>query len=266
MTEARAEDAAGVGGAIVAPPVRDTPAGERGPSVRGHGAPPRTVAIDGPAGSGKSTVANALADRLGYFAFDTGVLYRAVTLAALRRGIDPDDRAALAGLVTEVAGRIDVRSPHVADGRALTVLLEGEDVSWAIRSPEVERAVSTVSAQPAVRAALLERQRAIARQGGVIMAGRDIGTVVLPDAELKIYLEATPEERARRRAREERARGLERPFAEVLADIERRDDIDSHRALSPLRPADDAFRLDTEHLAIEDVLAAIDRIIAGRGA
>ncbi len=98
------------------------------------------------------------------------------------------------------------------------------------------------------------------------MAGRDIGTVVLPDAELKIYLEATPAERARRRAREERARGLERPFAEVLADIERRDDIDSHRALSPLRPADDAFRLDTEHLAIEDVLAAIDRIIAGRGA
>ncbi|HEX6738217.1 MAG TPA: (d)CMP kinase [Vicinamibacteria bacterium] len=226
------------------------------------GALPRVIAIDGPAGAGKSTVALELARRLGYFYFDTGALYRAVTLAALRRGIPVENREALARLVKAV--HIDVEPPRVADGRMQTVLLDGEDVTWASRAPEVDRNVSTVSAFPEVRQALLQRQRAVAARGGVIMAGRDIGTVVLPDADLKIYLEATPEERARRRAAEERARGLERPFAEVLADIERRDDIDAHRALSPLRPADDAVIVDTERLDIGGVLAAIERIIAER--
>lgn len=224
---------------------------------------PRTIAIDGPAGAGKSTVANELARRLGYLYFDTGVLYRAVTLAALRRGIAPDDREAVGALVNDL--HIDVAPPRVADGRTLTVLLDGEDVTWAIRQPEVDRNVSAVSAQPAVRQALLDRQRAIAATGGVIMAGRDIGTVVLPNADLKVYLEATPEERARRRQAEERARGQDRSFAEVLADIARRDDIDSHRALSPLRPADDAVIVDTEGLDIEGVLEAIDRLIASDG-
>jgi cytidylate kinase len=223
---------------------------------------PRTIAIDGPAGAGKSTVADALAKRLGYLYFDTGVLYRAVTLAALRRGLVLDDREALARLVEQL--HIDVLPPAVADGRTLTVLLDGEDVTWAIRAPDVDRNVSTVSAQPAVRQALLQRQREVARRGGVIMAGRDIGTVVLPDADLKLYLEATPQERARRRASEEQGRGLHRPFPQVLDDIARRDDIDSHRALSPLRPADDAIILDTEGLDIAGVLAAIDQVLARR--
>lgn len=228
----------------------------------GRDALPRTIAIDGPAGAGKSTVALELARRLGYFYFDTGVLYRAVTLAALRRGVPPADEAALARLVEAI--HIDVSPPTVADGRTQTVLLDGEDVTWAIRAPEVDRNVSAVSAQPAVRRALLQRQRAVAARGGVIMAGRDIGTVVLPDADLKIYLEATPAERARRRAAEERARGVVRPFPEVLAEIERRDDIDEHRALSPLRPAADAVIVDTEGLDIAGVLATIEGLLAAR--
>lgn len=224
---------------------------------------PRTIAIDGPAGAGKSTVALALAKRLGYFYFDSGVLYRAVTLAALRHGVPYDDEARLAELLQTL--HIDVQPPTgVADSRTQTVTLDGEDVTWAIRAPEVDRNVSAVSAHGAVRRALLQRQREVAARGGAIMAGRDIGTVVLPDADLKIYLEATPAERARRRAAEDRARGLHRPFDEVLADIERRDDIDAHRALSPLRPADDAIILDTEDLDIDGVLAAIETIIAER--
>jgi len=226
-----------------------------------HSAWPRTVAIDGPAGVGKSTIAAALAQRLGFLYFDTGVLYRAVTLAALGRGLAPDDQTALAALVGQV--HIDVSPPGAAtDGRTLTVLLDERDVTWAIRAPEVERSVSAVSAQPAVREALLQRQREVARRGGVIMAGRDIGTVVLPDADLKLYLEATPRERARRRALEEHGRGLDRPFPEVLGDIAQRDDLDEHRAISPLRPADDAVRLDTEGQGIPAVLATIDAILA----
>ncbi|MGN6675446.1 MAG: (d)CMP kinase [Thermomicrobiales bacterium] len=223
---------------------------------------PRTIAIDGPAGAGKSTVADALARQLGYLYFDTGVLYRAVTLAALRAGIAPDDHEALSRLVAAI--HIDVEPPRVADGRSLTVTLDGEDVTWAIRAPDVERNVSAVSAQPEVRQALLQRQRAVARRGGVIMAGRDMGTVVLPDADLKLYLEATPEERARRRAADERARGLDRPFADVLADIGRRDDIDSHRALSPLRPAEDAIIVDTGGLDIAGVLGVIADLLRDR--
>lgn len=227
--------------------------------THGHSAFPRTIAIDGPAGAGKSTIADALAHRLGYLYFDTGVLYRAVTLAALRRALPLADQAALATLVAQI--HIDVRPPTVADGRTLTVLLDGEDVTWAIRKPEVDRNVSVVSAQPAVRQALLQRQREVAARGGIIMAGRDIGTVVLPHADLKLYLEATPHERARRRATEEQGRGVARPFTEVLADIARRDDTDSHRTLSPLRPADDAIIVDTDGLGIDEVLTRIERLI-----
>jgi cytidylate kinase len=224
---------------------------------------PRTIAIDGPAGAGKSTVAEALAQRLGYLYFDTGVLYRAVTLAALRREISPGDEAALAALVEQI--HIDVEPPRVRDGRTLTVLLDGEDVTWAIRTPEVERNVSAVSAQAAVRQALLQRQREVAARGGVIMAGRDIGTVVLPDADLKLYLEASAAVRARRRQGDEEQRGLERPLDVVLADILRRDDIDTHRAVSPLRAADDARVIDTENVDIAGVLAKIERVLAEWG-
>lgn len=239
-------------------------AGGRGvPGDRRPGDLPAAIAIDGPAGAGKSTVAEALAQRLGYLYFDTGVLYRAVTLAALRRGVPVGDGAALAALVGEL--HIDVEAPRVRDGRTLTVLLDGEDVTWAIRTPDVERNVSAVSAHGAVRAALLQRQREVAARGGVIMAGRDIGTVVLPDADLKLYLEASPAVRAHRRQADEARRGLHRPFDEVLADIRRRDDIDTHRAVSPLRVADDARVIDTEALDIEGVIAAIEGVIAARG-
>jgi cytidylate kinase len=233
-----------------------------GSDVRAPKALPRAIAIDGPAGAGKSTIADMLAKRLNYLYFDTGVLYRAVTLAALRRGLDLRDEAALADLVVQV--HIDVLPPTQRDGRGLTVTLDDEDVTWAIRTPDVDRNVSVVSAHGAVREALLHRQRAVASRGGVIMAGRDIGTVVLPDADLKLYLEASPGERAHRRAVEEQGRGVHRDFPQVLAEIERRDDIDLHRILSPLRPADDAIIVDTEGLTIDDVLARIDAIIGQR--
>jgi len=169
------------------------------------------------------------------------------------------DQAALAALVEQI--HIDVLPPTKEDGRVLTVLLDDEDVTWAIREPDVDRNVSAVSAQSAVRQALLQRQRAVAARGGIIMAGRDIGTVVLPDADLKLYLAASSAERAHRRAVEEQGRGVERPFPEVLSEIERRDDIDSHRALSPLYPAADAIIVDTEGSDIDSVLATIDRIM-----
>jgi CMP/dCMP kinase len=186
-----------------------------------------------------------------------------VTLAALRREIALADEAALAALVAAI--HIDVEPPLIHDGRTLTVLLDGEDVTWAIRAPEVERSVSAVSAHAAVRGALLQRQREVAARGGVIMAGRDIGTVVLPDADLKLYLEASPTVRAQRRQIDEERRGLTRPSGAVLADIERRDDIDTHRAVSPLRVADDARVIDTEDADIEGVLAAIERVLAEWG-
>ena len=246
----------------------DQSSGDRDPAPAGRAdradrALPRTIAIDGPAGAGKSTVAEALAQRLGYLYFDTGVLYRAVTLAALRREIALADEAALAALVAAI--HIDVEPPRVQDGRTLTVLLDGEDVTWAIREPEVERSVSAVSAHAAVRRALLQRQREVAARGGVIMAGRDIGTVVLPDADLKLYLEASPAVRARRRQVDEERRGLTRPYDVVLADILRRDDIDTHRAVSPLRVADDARVIDTEDVDIAGVIAAIERVLAEWG-
>jgi cytidylate kinase len=218
---------------------------------------PATIAIDGPAGAGKSTVGAALAACLGYAYFDTGVLYRAVTLAALRQGVAPTDAAALAA----IAGALDLAfaPPAVDDGRQMTVLLDGEDVTWALRQPAVNEAVSIVSAHPAVRQALLERQRDIGRRGRVVMVGRDIGTTVLPDAPLKIYLDASAPVRARRRVQELRARGQPADEATELASVLRRDELDSRRAASPLRPAPDAVRIDTDALDVDGVLACILR-------
>jgi cytidylate kinase len=188
--------------------------------------PPATITIDGPAGAGKSTLGALLAERLGYLYFDTGVMYRALTWAALRRRLDLHDGAALAALARRL--RIELLAPALDDGRQYTVLADGEDVTWAIRSPEVDRNVSLVSSYPDVRVELVRRQREIGLRGGVVMVGRDIGTVVMPEAPLKIYLEASLDERARRRYEDIRARGAAPSLDAVRADVSRRDDLDRH--------------------------------------
>jgi cytidylate kinase len=193
-----------------------------------------------------------VAERLGYTYFDTGVLYRAVTRAALDRGVSLQDEAA----VTQVAQAltIDVLPPATEDGRQYTVMVDGEDVTWDIRKPDVERSVSAVSAYPGVRSAMLAQQRRIADRGHIVMVGRDIGTVVLPQADLKVYLDAPAEERARRRWQEEQARGGSRPYEDLLADVRRRDAIDSSRQVAPLKPAADAIIVDTSAMTVDDVV------------
>jgi cytidylate kinase len=223
---------------------------------------PSTIAIDGPAASGKSTIAELVAQRLNYLYFDTGVMYRAVTLAALEQGISIQDEAAVTALAERVC--IDVTPPTIDDGRQYTVLADGVDVTWTIRTPEVNANVSAVSAYAGVRRALVAQQRRVAAGKAVVMVGRDIGTVVLPDADLKIYIDASVEERAKRRWKEVQARGQEAEYEAVLASMRRRDEIDSTREVSPLRAAEDACILDTTDLSIEEVLAAAERLIEER--
>jgi len=219
------------------------------------------IAIDGPAASGKSTIGRLLAEELGYVYLDTGVMYRAVTWAALDRHIPIEDEAAVSELARGL--RIDVLRPTVDDGRQCTVLVDGQDVTWDIRRPEVDHGVSPVSAYAGVRAALTEEQRRMGSQGRIVMVGRDIGTVVLPRADLKIYLDATLEERAARRYREILARGEPAVLAEVLAAVRRRDEIDSSRSLAPLQPADDAVVVDTTFLSVEEVLERVMAMVNG---
>lgn len=223
---------------------------------------PSTIAIDGPAASGKSTVGELLAQRSGYLYFDTGVMYRAVTWAALERGIPIEDEPAVTALAQCL--RIDVIPPTVDDDRQYTVLADGVDVTWAIRTPDVDANVSPVSAYPGVRRALVAQQRRVAAGGRVVMVGRDIGTVVLPDADLKLYLDASVKERARRRWREVQARGEEADHERVLASMRRRDEIDSHRAVSPLRVAEDAIVVDTTGSSVEEVLTEVERIVSSQ--
>lgn len=218
----------------------------------------RVIAIDGPAASGKSTVARLLADRLGALLFDTGALYRAVTLAALRAGIATDDGEGLACVAQQI--QITIRPPSHPDGRLYDVLLDREDVTWEIRGPEVGNAVSEVSAHAAVRAALLLMQRTIASCQPVVMVGRDIGTVVVPDAGLKVYLDASPAERARRRYRETRPHGVAETYEDVLQETIRRDAIDASRETAPLRLAPDALRIETDALSADEVAAAIEAV------
>ena len=222
---------------------------------------PSTIAIDGPAASGKSTIGGLLAERLGYLYFDTGVMYRAVTWAAIAAGIAIEDESAVTALAERL--RIDVVRPAVDDGRQYTVLADGQDVTWKIREPEVNLGVSPVSAYPGVRAALTAQQRRIGRGGRIVMVGRDIGTVVLPDADLKVYLDATVDERAGRRYREELARGGAVEFDAVLASVRRRDEIDSGRALAPLRAAEDAVVVDTTALDVDQVLEWVQVLVNG---
>jgi cytidylate kinase len=228
-----------------------------------HSATPLVIALDGPAASGKSTVGKAVADRLGYLYFDTGAMYRAVTWLAQARGAALADEAAVTALAA--AADIDVLPAAAADGRQYTVLVDGEDVTWAIREPAVANHVSQVSAYPGVRAALVGQQRRLAARGRIVMVGRDIGTVVLPDAPLKFYLDASAEERARRRWQEEQARGGLRSYDEVLAEVRSRDEIDSTRAVAPLRPADDAVIVDSTQMTIGQVVDALLAMIAGQG-
>lgn len=216
---------------------------------------PNSIAIDGPASSGKSTIGVRLAERLGYLFFDTGIMYRAVTLAVIREGIDINDEAEVTRLANCV--HIDVRTPSVADGRKEDVLLNGEDVTWAIREPEVERWVSKISAYGGVRKAMTELQRQIGKRGKVVMVGRDIGTVVMPDADLKIYLDASLEERARRRYNELLQRGEAVRFEDILNGLKQRDRIDSSRDIAPLKPAEDAVILNTDGLSVEEVLSKV---------
>jgi cytidylate kinase len=224
----------------------------------------RVIAIDGPAAAGKTTVARDLADRLGAMLFDTGALYRSVTLAAARTGIPFSDGAALTAL-TETSD-INLQRATVNDGRLVDVLLNGEDVTWAIRSPEVDANVSEVSAHPGVRAALLPLQRRIASGAAVVMVGRDIASVVAPEAGVKIYLDASVEERARRRAAEMRARGLEVSDEQIAEELRERDRYDSTRALSPLVAVADAIVVDTDDMTIPEVVDHLEAIVRERWA
>ncbi len=217
-----------------------------------------SVAIDGPSGAGKSSMARRLAAELGYTYVDTGAMYRAVGLYALRAGKDPADNAAVEALLPQV--HLDIL---LKDGTQ-HVLLNGEDVSAAIRAEEVGMAASAVGANPAVRAFLLDTQRALAKSRDVLMDGRDIGTVVLPDATVKIFLTASPEARAQRRFAELQAKGEQADFETVLADIRRRDDQDTHRAAAPLRQAEDAVLVDTSELDIEQSFALLKNTILER--
>jgi cytidylate kinase len=216
---------------------------------------PVIITIDGPAASGKSTIAEILANRLGYLFFDTGVMYRAVTWAALQQLGSPSDEDAVSVLAKQVV--IDVMPPSQKDGRMCDVVLDGVDITWQTRRADVEAHVSQVSAYAGVRQAMTEQQRRIGRRGKVIMVGRDIGTVVLPNAELKIYLDASVEERARRRYEELLKRGEPASFEAILAGLRRRDEIDSTRAVAPLRPAEDAVIIGTDGLSIEQVVARV---------
>ena len=223
-----------------------------------------TIAIDGPAASGKSTLAKTLAERLGYLYFDTGAMYRAVTLAALQRGVPIDDEGAMEELAHNV--HIDLRPASNRDGRLYDVWLDGVDCTWELRAATVDTNVSQVSAYAGVRAALTEQQRRIARRGGVVMAGRDIGTVVLPNADLKIYLNASLQERAQRRYTELRDRGETATLDGILDALRLRDQIDTHRVVAPLRASHDAIVLDSDNSPPEEVLGRALEMVKTRRA
>ncbi len=217
------------------------------------------IAIDGPAASGKSTIGELLAKRLGYLYFDTGVMYRVVTAVALERGIAIEDQAAVTRLAEEI--EIHFQPPSVDDGRQFTVMADHTDVTWKIRERAVDVNVSPVSAYAGVRKAMTEQQRRIGLQGRVVMVGRDIGTVVLPEAGLKIYLDATEEERAHRRYRERLQRGEQVEYEAVLREIRRRDEIDSSRSVAPLKRAPDAVYIDSTGFSVAQVMERVMAIV-----
>ncbi len=216
---------------------------------------PQIIAIDGPAASGKSTLGRRLAAVLSYLYFDTGVMYRAVALAGLRHNLDLNDPEQVTALAEKLA--IDVRPPSQNDGRSADVTVDGADVTWEIRLPEVDDCVSLVAAYPGVRRAMTAIQRQIGLRGSVVMVGRDIGTVVLPEADLKIYLDASVEERARRRHLELEGRGQTARLETIRDSMEERDFLDSTRELAPLRPAADAVIVNSDALDPDEVLGTV---------
>ncbi len=220
---------------------------------------PATIAIDGTAASGKSTVGKLLAESLNYRYFDTGVMYRAVTWAVLAGGLEIEDIEQVSALAEALA--IEVKTDGPADGRQYTVLVDGQDVTWEIRSPRVEAAIGRVSSYPRVRVALIAQQRRIAAGGSIVMVGRDIGTVVLPEADLKVFMRASVRERARRRYEEAITQGKPADFAQILAAIEERDRQDREKPISPMVPAADAIIIDTDNLTIAEVVARVKQLV-----
>jgi len=221
------------------------------------------IAIDGPAASGKTTLGKLLADEFGYLFLDTGVMYRAATLAVMNEAIEITNENAVSELSQKIV--IDILPASMPDGRSCDILLDGKDVTWQIRSPEVEARVSVVSSYAGVRRAMSERQREIGLRGNVVMVGRDIGTVVLPEAGVKIYLDASVEERAQRRYDELHARGENADYQEILDSMRRRDQIDSNRAIAPLKPAKDAIILNSNQLSVKQVYEKVRKIIQLEG-
>ena len=218
---------------------------------------PSIIAIDGPAASGKSTVGLRLAKALGYLFFDTGVMYRAITWLALQHGIDVHDEAAVTALAEEA--QIDIAPASKPDGRSCDVLVDGQDITWDLRGRRVDANVSIVAAYHGVRRALSQQQRRVGQRGNIVMVGRDIGTVVLPEADLKIYLDATAEERARRRYDEILARGGKTEYESILKRVIERDRIDSTRDVAPLKAAEDAVVLNSDQLNEDQVF---ERVLA----
>ena len=217
--------------------------------------PPSIIAIDGPAASGKSTIGLRLANALGYLFFDTGLMYRAVTWLALDHDMNLNDETTITALAEKT--HIDVAPASKSDGRTCDVLVAGKDITWQTRLPDVEANVSVVSAYRGVRAALSEKQRRIGKRGQIVMAGRDIGTVVLPDADLKIYLDASAEERAKRRYDEIIGRRGSADYSDILAKVIERDRIDSTRDVAPLKVASDAVVIHTDHLTADEVFEQV---------
>lgn len=215
-----------------------------------------TIAIDGPAASGKSTVGRLLAEKLGFLFLDTGCMYRAVTWAALHHHIDLEDETA----VTQLAQNLQIEilpGQEKQDARHYTVRVDGQDITWQLRSPEVDAHVSLVASYLGVRKEMVQRQRAFGQQGAVVMVGRDIGTVVLPDALLKLFITASAEERAHRRAKDRQTQGHTAEYEHILADVLRRDGIDSSREHSPLQAASDAIHIDSTNQAPAEIVKQI---------
>jgi cytidylate kinase len=223
---------------------------------------PSIIAIDGPAASGKTTVGRDLADALGYLYFDTGLMYRAVTYEALRRSIDVNEEVSITAIAEQIV--IDVQSSASGERYPSVIYIDGHNVTTFLHTQAVDAYVSKVSAYAGVRVALTRQQRRIGERGRVVMVGRDIGTVVFPNADLKVYMEASVEERARRRWQDRKVDGHKETYEEVLVAMRSRDAKDSRRTLAPMRPAEDAIRIDTTSLPISAVLARVMALVEER--